>query len=93
MEAGKEKEEWRYSTMAAGELFVMTTGIYRMLASFVANWDFLLLLVLRALHALVLEAVKLGWTMCVVPAVKIQLKIVGTMGGAQKAASTVKTPR
>ena len=48
---------------------------------------------LRALHALVLEAVRFGWTMLVVQAVKAQLKIVRTMGGAYKLAITVKMPR
>ena len=43
VEAGKEKEEWRYFTMASGEQFVMITGIWMMLALFVANWDFLIL--------------------------------------------------
>ena len=64
-----------------------------MLPSFVASWDLLMLLVLRALHALVLEAVRFGWTMLVVQAVKVQLKIVHTMGGAYKIAITVKMPR
>ena len=41
-----------------------------------------MLLVLRALHALELEAVRFGWTMSVVPAVKVQLKIVRTEDGA-----------
>ena len=44
-----------------------------MLASFVANWDLLMLLVLSALHTLVLEAVRFGWTMWIVPVVKVQL--------------------
>ena len=79
--------------MASGELFVMMTGIKRMLPSFVANWDLLMLLVLRALHALELEAVRFGWTMSVVQAVKVQLKIVRTMDGAYKIAITVKMPR
>ena len=52
-----------------------------------------MLLVLRALHALELEAVRFGWTMLVVQAVKVQLKIVRTMGGAYKIAITVKMPR
>ena len=61
-----------------------------MLASFAANWDFLLLLVLRALHALVLQAVKFGWTMCVAPAVKVQLSTVGTEDGVNIIAITIK---
>ena len=52
-----------------------------------------MLLVLRALHALELEAVRFGWTMSVVQAVKVQLKIVRTMDGAYKIAITVKMPR
>ena len=72
MEAGTEREGSRYFTMANGELFVMTTGIYTMLASFVANWDFLMLLELPGLRTLVLEVVRYGWTMCVVLVVKVQ---------------------
>ena len=72
VEAGKEKEEWRYSTRVTGELFVMMTGIGMMLTSFVANWDFLMLL----------EAVRFGWTMWDVPEVKVQLQIVRTEDGA-----------
>ena len=79
--------------MATGEPFVMMTGICKMLPSFVAKWDLLMLLVLRALHALELEAVRFGWTMSVVQAVKVQLKIVRTMDGAYKIAITVKMPR
>ena len=64
-----------------------------MLALFVANWDFLMLLALRTVHALVLEAVKFGWMRCVVPAVKVQLKIVRTMDGAWKIAVIAKMPQ
>ena len=39
------------------------------------------------------EAVRFGWTMLVVQAVRVQLKIVRTMGGAYKIAITVKMPR
>ena len=52
-----------------------------------------MLLVLRALHTLVLEAVRFDWTMSVVPAVKVQLPIVRTVDGAWKIAVTVKMPR
>ena len=68
--------------MAPGELFAMITGIRMMLALLVANWDFLMLLVPLALHTSVMEAVKFGLTTWVVPAVKVQLKIVPTQDGA-----------
>ena len=64
-----------------------------MLASFVANWDFLMLFLLRALHALELEAVGFGWTISVVQAMKVHLQIVRTVDGAWKIAFTVKMPR
>ena len=81
MEAGTEKEEWKYSTMATGELFVMITGIWKMLALSVANLDFMTLLALRNLHTLAPVEVLSGWTMWIVMAVKIQLKGVGTEDG------------
>ena len=60
--------------MANGELFVMITGIRMMLALFVAKWDFLVILLPPCTTpTLVLEPARFGWTMCVVPEVRVQL--------------------
>ena len=35
----KGKEEWRYALMGFGELYVMITGMSKMLELFVSSWD------------------------------------------------------
>ena len=73
MEEGLERAEWRSITMVPGELFVTMTGINVMLTLSVVNLGILLLSVLHALHGLVEEVERFGWTMFSVRGMKLPL--------------------
>ena len=72
-EVGLERAEWRSITMVPGELFVTMTGINVMLKLSVVNLGILLLSVLHALHGLVEEVERFGWTMFSVRGMKLPL--------------------
>ena len=61
METRKEKEEWKFSTMAPGELFVTTTGIRKTRVSFVMNLGSVRPLELQHTPSLVREVAPYGW--------------------------------
>ena len=72
-EVGLERAEWRSITMVPGELFVTMTGIKVMLKLSVVNLGILLLSVLHAVHGLVEEVERFGWTMFSVRGMKLPL--------------------
>ena len=72
-EVGLEKAEWRSITMVPGERFVTITGIKVMLKLSVVNLGILLLSVLHAVHGLVEEVERFGWTMFSVRGMKLPL--------------------
>ena len=72
-EVGLERAEWRSITEVPGELFVTMTGIKVMLKLSVVNLGILLLSVLHAVHGLVKEVERFGWTMYSVREMKVPL--------------------
>ena len=72
-EVGLERAEWRSITEVPGERFVTITGIKVMLKLSVVNLGILLLSVLHAVHGLVKEVERFGWTMFSVRGMKLPL--------------------
>ena len=90
METSKDKEEWKFSTMASGELFVTTTGIWKTHMSFVMNLGLVRPLVLQKKPGLVQEVALYGWMKCSAWVLKVPWRLAGTMDGISTIVTTVK---